>query len=77
MIKIEDWQMVVNKPVISVDEHEIGVVSEVQPVHIIVVSGPVTPNKYNIPKELINKFENGVVYLSVTKKEVADNHEFE
>lgn len=77
MIKIEDWQMLVNKPVISVDEHEIGVVSEVQPVHIIVVSGPVTPDKYNIPKELINKFENGVVYLSVTKKEVADNHEFE
>lgn len=77
MIKIEDWQILVNKPVISVDEHEIGVVSEVQPVHIIVVSGPVTPDKYNIPKELINKFENGVVYLSVTKKEVADNHEFE
>lgn len=77
MNKIEDWQSLINKPVLSVDEKEIGVVSDVQPLHIIVSAGPVTPNKYNIPKNLINKLENGVVYLSSSLKEVSDNHEFE
>lgn len=77
MNKIEDWQSLINKPVLSVDEKEIGVVSDVQPLHIIVSSGPVTPNKYNIPKKLISKFENGVVYLSSSHKDVSDNHEFE
>ena len=77
MSKIEDWQALINKPVLSMDEKEIGVVSDVQPLHIIVSSGPVTPNKYNIPKKLISKFENGVVYLSLSQKNVSDNHEFE
>ena len=70
MSKIEDWQALSNKPVLSMDEKEIGVVSDVQPLHIIVSSGPVTPNKYNIPKKLISKFEKGVVYLSSSQKDV-------
>jgi anthranilate/para-aminobenzoate synthase component II len=74
---IEDWQALINKPVISSDEREIGVVSDVQPLHIIVSSGPITPNKYNIPKKLVNKFENGVVHLSFSQKDVEDNYEFE
>jgi anthranilate/para-aminobenzoate synthase component II len=77
MSKIEDWQALINKPVLSIDEKEIGVVSDVQPLHIIVSSGPVTPNKYNIPKKLISKFKNGVVYLSSSQKDISDNHEFE
>lgn len=77
MNKIEDGQALINKPVITNDQKEIGVVSDVQPLHLIVSSGPVTPNKYNIPKELISKFENGVVYLSLSQQEVADKHEFE
>jgi hypothetical protein len=77
MDSIEDWQDLINKPVISSDEREIGVVSDVQPLHIIVSSGPITPNKYNIPKKLVNKFENGVVHLSFSQKDVEDNYEFE
>lgn len=77
MSKIEDWQALINKPVLSIDEKEIGVVSDVQPLHIIVSSGPVTPNRFNIPKKLISKFENGVVYLSSSQNDVSDNHEFE
>jgi anthranilate/para-aminobenzoate synthase component II len=77
MDKIEDWQALVNKPVLSSDEREIGVVSDVQPLHIIISSGPITPNKYNIPKELVSKFENGIISLSVNQKDVEDNYEFE
>lgn len=77
MDRIEEWQALINKPVISSDKREIGVVSDIQPLYIIVSSGPVTPNKYNIPKILINKFENGIVHLSFSQKDVEDNYEFE
>jgi hypothetical protein len=77
MDKIEDWQSLINKPVMSSDEGEIGIVSDIQPLHFIVSSGPVTPNKYNIPKELMSKFENGIVILSINKKDVEDNYKFE
>jgi hypothetical protein len=74
---IEDWQSLVNKPIVSNDEKEIGVVSAIQPLHLIVNSGPITPNKYNIPKELVTKFENGVVYLKASHKDIEDKYEFE
>lgn len=77
MDRVEDWQSLVNKPVISSDEKDIGVVSAVQPLHIIVNSGPITPNKYNIPKDLVTKFENGVVYLKSSQNDIQAKYEFE
>ena len=77
MDRVEDWQSLVNKPVISSDEKDIGVVSAVQPLHIIVNSGPITPNKYNIPKDLVTKFENGVVYLKSSLDDILPKYEFE
>ena len=77
MNKIEDWQSLINKQVISSDEREIGVVSDVQPLHIIVSSGAITPDKYNIPKELVSKFEDGIISLTVNQMDVEDNYEFE
>ena len=75
--KTEEWRTLINKPVISYDEGTIGVVSEIQPLHIIVSSGPVTPNKYNIPKEMVNKFEDGTVYLTLSQKDIEENYRFE
>jgi hypothetical protein len=69
MDKVDDWQSLVNKPAISNDKKEIGVVSSVQPLHI--------PNKYNIPKELVTKLENGIVYLNSSQKDIEDKYEFE
>jgi hypothetical protein len=77
MHKVEDWQALVNKPAISNDEKEIGVVTAVQPLHIIVDSGPITPNKYNIPKELVTKFENGIVHLNSSHNDIKMKYEFE
>ena len=77
MDRVEDWQSLVNKPVISSDEKDIGVVSAVQPLHIIINSGPITPNKYNIPKDLVTKFENGVVYLKSSQNDIQAKYEFE
>ena len=77
MHSTKDWQALINKPVISSDEREIGVVSDIQPLHIIVSSGPVTPEKYNIPKELVDEFENGIVRVNLSQKDVQDNYKFE
>jgi hypothetical protein len=77
MEKIENWRDLINKLVLSSDEKEIGIVSDIQPLHFIVSSGSITPNKYNIPKKLVNKFENGIVSLNVSQKHVEDNYEFE
>jgi len=75
--KTEDWQNLINKPVVSDDEGAIGVVTEIQPLHIIVSSGPVTPNKYNIPKEMVGQFENGIVYLNLSQRDIEENYKFE
>jgi hypothetical protein len=77
MAQIENWQDLANKPVISSDEKEIGIVSDVQSLHLIVTSGPITPDKYNVPKKSVKNFQNGVVYLNVDSKYVEDNYEFE
>lgn len=77
MYKTEEWQSLINKPVISDDEGAMGVVTEIQPLHIIVSAGPVTANKYNIPKEMVSQFENGIVYLTLTQKDIEENYKFE
>jgi anthranilate/para-aminobenzoate synthase component II len=77
MFKTEDWQTLINKPVISDDKGAIGVVTEIQPLHIIVSAGPITPTKYNIPKEMVNQFENGVIYLTLRQKDIEENYKFE
>jgi len=77
MDKIQNWQELINKPVFSSDEKEIGIISDVQAIYVIVSSGSITPDKYNIPKKSVNKFENGVVSLDVDQKYVEDNYGFE
>ena len=42
---IDDWQVLVNKPVFASDGKEVGIVRSVQPENIIVSYGPVTPDK--------------------------------
>lgn len=62
--KIDDWQKIVNKPVFTRDGKDIGVVESIQAEKIIATYGPITPNKYLIPKSSIVDFdEMGVVRL--------------
>ncbi|HYY66445.1 MAG TPA: hypothetical protein VE622_04900 [Nitrososphaeraceae archaeon] len=74
---ISDWQALVNKPVHADDGKMIGIVSEVQLEKLVVSYGPVTPNKYLIPKSSIKKFEHGIVYLNEATKFIEDNYKFE
>jgi len=75
--KISESQQLVNKPVYTVDGKQVGIVRTVQPENLIVESGPITPDKYLIPKSTINNFDRGIVYLNKDAKFVDDNYKFE
>jgi hypothetical protein len=74
---IHDWQVLVNKPVFSSDGKEVGIVHSIQPNNLIISYGPVTPDKYVIPKSSIKNFSNGVVYLKDTTEFIENNYRFE
>jgi hypothetical protein len=75
--RISESQQLVNKPVYTVDGKHIGIVRTVQPENLVVESGPITPDKYLIPKSTINNFDRGIVYLNKDAKFVDDNYKFE
>jgi hypothetical protein len=75
--KISESQQLVNKPVYTVDGKQVGIVRTVQPENLVVESGPITPDKYLIPKSTINNFDHGIVYLNKDAKFVDDNYKFE
>ena len=79
MIESEDidWQKSINNPVYSADGKEIGFVSSVQPDKIIITAGPLSPDKFLVPKSSINRFENGTLYLKENLKFVSSNYQFE
>ena len=74
---IDDWQVLVNKPVFASDGKEVGIVMSIQPDNVIVSYGPVTPDKYLIPKSSIKNFTNGILYLNDTSEIVDKNYKFE
>lgn len=74
---VRDWQVLVNKPVFASDGKEVGIVRSVQPDNIIVSYGPVTPDKYLIPKSSIKKFTDGILYLNDTSEIIDKNYKFE
>jgi hypothetical protein len=42
-----------------------------------VTYGPITPDKYLIPKSSVRNIEHGVVYLSETGSFIEDNYKYE
>lgn len=74
---IEDWQSLVNKPVFTSDGKDVGVVSQIQPEKLVVTYGPITPDKYLIPKSSITSIEKGVIYLNETGNFVESNYKYE
>lgn len=77
MVVVEDWQSLVNKPVFASDGRDVGIVSQIQPEKLVVTYGPITPDKFLIPKSSITSIEKGVVYLSETGEDVERNYKYE
>jgi hypothetical protein len=74
---IDDWQILVNKPVFASDGKEVGIIRSIQPNNLIISYGPVTPDKYLIPKSSVKNFTNGVLYLNETSEFIENNYRFE
>ena len=74
---IDDWQALVNKPVFTSDGKDVGVVSQIQPEKLVVAYGPITPDKYLIPKSSVASVEKGVVYLDEPGSFVKRNYKSE
>ena len=77
MIQIDDWESLVNKPVFASDGMDVGVVGDIQPERLLVTFGPITPDKYIIPKTSVERIEKGVVYLKETGETVKKQYMFE
>jgi hypothetical protein len=75
--RIDDWQSLVNKPVYASDGKQIGIVSSIQPEKLVVSYGPITPDKYLIPKSSIKTFDNGIVYLNEKSEYITSTYQFE
>jgi rRNA processing protein Gar1 len=74
---VEDWQSIVNKPVYSSNGKDIGVVRSIQPESFISSFGPVTPDKYLIPKSSIQTIKNGIIYINEDYDYVEKNFKYE
>jgi sporulation protein YlmC with PRC-barrel domain len=77
MMSIDDWQALVNKPVFTSDGKDVGVVTQIQPDKLVVSYGPITPDKYLIPKLSVKSIERGVVYLDEDGSFVERNYKYE
>jgi hypothetical protein len=56
---------------------KLAIVTAIQPQHIVVSFGPITTDKYLIPKSSVKVVERGIIYLNENTKFVEDNYQFE
>ena len=59
------------------DDTDLGEVQEVGVEHIVTQKGILDKDKYYIPKNLVDRFEDGVVYFSITNEEAKHYKEHE
>jgi hypothetical protein len=59
------------------DDADFGEVQEVGVEYIVTQQGILDKDKYYIPKNLVERFENGIVYFRVTKEEANQYKEHE
>ena len=59
------------------DDTDLGELQEVGIEHIVTQKGILDKDKYYIPKNLVDRFEDGVVYFSITNEEAKHYKEHE
>ena len=64
-----EWNNVIKKEARGIDDADFGEVQEVGVEHIVTQKGILDKDKYYIPKNLVDRFEDGVVYFSITNEE--------
>ena len=59
------------------DDADFGEIQEVGVEYIVTQKGILDKDKYNIPKNLVDRFEDGVVYFRITNEEAKQYKEHE
>ena len=59
------------------DDADFGEIQEVGVEYIVTQKGILDKDKYNIPKNLVERFEDGVVYFRITNEEAKQYKEHE
>ncbi len=72
-----EWNNVIKKEARGIDDADFGEVQEVVVEHIVTQKGILDKDKYYIPKNLVDRFEDGVVYFSITNEEAKHYKEHE
>ena len=72
-----EWNNVIKKEARGIDDADFGEVQEVGVEHIVTQKGILDKDKYYIPKNLVDRFEDGIVYFSITNEEAKHYKEHE
>jgi len=67
MDRTQQWQVQSGDEVFGADEGKLGKISTVQPNYVVVEKGFFFPTDYYIPTSAISSYDDGKVYLNVTK----------
>ena len=59
------------------DDADFGEIQEVGVEYIVTQKGILDKDKYNIPKNLVDRFEDGIVYFRITNEEAKQYKEHE
>jgi hypothetical protein len=59
------------------EDTDFGEIQEVGVEYIVTQKGILDKDKYYIPKNLVDRFENGIVYFSITNEEAKQYKEHE
>ena len=68
---------IIKKEARGIDDADFGEVQEVGVELIVTQKGILDKDKYYIPKNLVDRFEDGVVYFSITNEEAKHYKEHE
>ena len=72
-----EWNNVIKKEARGIDDADFGEVQEVGVELIVTQKGILDKDKYYIPKNLVDRFEDGVVYFSITNEKAKHYKEHE
>jgi hypothetical protein len=66
------WDKVIGKDVKSIDEKDIGKIKDISQDHIQIEKGLVDKERYSVPKSFAERYEDDLVFLSLTEDEIKD-----
>ena len=70
-----DWTDVIGKEARGLGDDDLGEVQEIHGDRVVTKSGVIGKKVYNIPRNLVIKYDGSKLWFSVTKDEAKDKYE--